>query len=120
MKPHSMLTCSLNAIEAVTPRLRLIGEQPKPAFDDIARGLDTLSTIYLAHVRNNHHFILLIAPTGPDTFVVHDPNYPITTYPYANISDIIMYSVQTKPWANVPNLYPTFKQCDPGCYNIDE
>jgi hypothetical protein len=108
----------LNAIEAVGPTLKLIGELPKPPFSDIAAGLTSGSTIYLAHVRNNHHFVLLIDADGTDAFFVHDPFYPFPSYPYANISDIIMYSVQTKPWVNTPHSYPLFKQCDPVSFPI--
>jgi len=118
---HSLYHCDagdcnnlrLNAIEAVGPTLKLIGELPKPPFGDIVAGLANESTIYLAHVHNNHHFILLLSASGSDSFVVHDPFYPVNTYPYSNISDIIMYSVQSEAWANTPFSYPLYKQCDP-------
>lgn len=118
---HSLYVCAggdcnnlrLNAIEAVGPNLKLIGELPKPSFQEISSGLASEATIYLAHVHNNHHFILLLAADGEDSFIVHDPSYPYTVYPYANITDIIMFSVQTQPWVNTPRQYPLYKQCDP-------
>jgi len=64
------------------------------------------------HVKNHHHFVLLMDALGTDAFTVHDPFYPDASYPYANISDIIMYSIQSEPWVNEPKVYPAFKQCD--------
>lgn len=44
-------------------------------------------------MHNSGHFVLLTGydPTIPNVFWTNDPLYNSTTYPYANISDIIMY-----------------------------
>lgn len=44
-------------------------------------------------MRNNSHFVLLTGFTDDESFTVNDPNYVLASYPYANISDIIMYRV---------------------------
>lgn len=78
--------------------------------------------VFAAHVHDNHHFVLLTGP-GPneDEFEVNDPFYPSTSYPYANISDIITYRVAFNATemasfpgtAVIPYDMPLYKQCDP-------
>lgn len=44
-------------------------------------------------MHNNGHFVLLTGFTDDMSFTVNDPFYASTSYPYSNISDIIMYKV---------------------------
>lgn len=66
--------------------------------------------VYIGHVRNRSHFVLLTAAAGPAAFAVLDPYFNATEYPAAEISDVIEYAVikHTEPVA-----YPRFDQCDP-------
>lgn len=66
-----------------------------------------------AHVHHSGHFVLLTGwDPASDSFKVHDPFYNSTHYPYANISDAIVYRY-TEPLHRpvVPHKYPGFKQC---------
>lgn len=84
-------------------------------------------TIYIAHVHDSGHFVLI---TGwNDTLSalnVNDPFYNSTTYPFDQVSDVIAYSVSppiqyeegqaansVPTSAVVPFEYPLYKQCDP-------
>ena len=84
----------LNAVERLTPRVKLIGELPAPPMKDIVRGLKNGTVSYIAHVAALHHFVLLEAPDGPANFTVRDPFYNSTSYAYSAFSDIIMYSLR--------------------------
>eukprot|EP00042_Codosiga_hollandica_P033425 m.222825 g.222825 ORF g.222825 m.222825 type:complete len:360 (+) comp54184_c0_seq1:109-1188(+) len=106
----------LNAAEAITGYVSLIGELPPPSYSEIAYGLANNNTIYLAHVRNQTHFVLLVG--APDEsagiFTVHDPMNYTSTYTLDEIHDIIMYQVHSTPLTeNIPMEYPLYKQCDP-------
>ena len=98
-------------VRASTPRLELIGEAPKPSFGHMAAGLREGTEAYIAHVRNNHHFVLLSGVRNNTHFDVRDPGFNVTTYAYADISDVISYRVATQPVVPHP-AYPTFNQCD--------
>jgi hypothetical protein len=97
---------NLTAPENFSFNMTLIGEDQKPSYDQIVHNIKSRSVIHVAHVHNNSHFVLLVWPTADATesFYVHDPYYPSTVYPYANISDIISFHV---------DKYPMYKQCDP-------
>lgn len=66
-----------------------------------------------AHVHHSGHFVLLVDwDPASDSFEVHDPFYNSTHYPYANISDVIVYRYTTPVRSPVvPHKYPAFKQC---------
>jgi hypothetical protein len=58
--------------------ITLVGEVPPPSIPSIQQGLLKGSFIYVAHVRNRSHFVLLTGydPAAPDAFTVNDPmNY---------------------------------------------
>jgi hypothetical protein len=63
LQMYQLYTCAagdcnnliLAAPEAISPFVTLIGENPKPAFADIAAGLDTGNVLYLAHVKCDLH-----------------------------------------------------------------
>ena len=56
------------------------------------------------HANRSGLGVLLTWPAASgESFLVHDPFYPVTEYPYANISDIITFHV---------DKYPMYKQCD--------
>ena len=96
---------NLTAPEARSPIMLLIGEDPKGTFESIADELARRTVISVAHVRNNHHFVLLTgANKDTRSFIVNDPANYTNVYPYDNVSDIIRFKV---------NRYPLFKQCDP-------
>ena len=64
----------LNAPALLTPLLSLVGEVPPPPLADMQAGLASGDFIYVSHVHNQSHFVLL---TGWDdslgAFVVNDP-----------------------------------------------
>jgi hypothetical protein len=98
---------NLTAPEQLSTVMTLIGEKEKPPYKEIAEDLALQNIIHVAHVRNKTHFVLLLSalPKSPvQAFRVHDPAYSVTSYPYANISDIIRFKV---------NVYPRYMQCDP-------
>lgn len=53
--------------------LRLVGEVPPPSADAIAVRLEAGTGIFVAHVRDQSHFVLLVERQGGTTFRVHDP-----------------------------------------------
>jgi len=74
--------------------IHTIGEVQKPDAQTIQ---DMLSEdiIVIAHVHQNTHFVLLTGYDQGDleNFYVNDPFYSYTSYPYANITDVIMYKI---------------------------
>jgi hypothetical protein len=102
---------NLTAPERFNRSMTLIGESPKPSFNKIVHDIKSRAVIHVAHVRNNSHFVLLgyTAADGSEGFFVHDPFYPATVYPYANITDIISFHV---------DKYPMYKQCDARWANV--
>ncbi len=117
----------LNAPDQLTARISLKGEMPKPPLAELRSHLDAGDTIYIAHVHNSGHFVLV---TGwNDTLSalnVNDPFYNSTTYPYDQVSDVIAYGVSppiqygegqaasaVPTSAVIPFKYPLYKQCDP-------
>ena len=82
----------------------LISEAPKPAAAQMVLDLAASSTIYIAHVRNKSHFVLLTeaADPGGTAFYVNDPYYNVAKYTYSDISDVIMYRIikHTEPVTN--------------------
>lgn len=112
----------LDAVTRMNASWTLVGElDPPPSVAEIAAGLAGGHTVYLAHVNNRSHFVLLNAYNGNNTFNVSDPNWlehHVTTYDYAGIADVIVYNVSFfgPPPASapvVPHAYPLYKQCDP-------
>jgi len=104
--------------------LTFVSEQEKQSIATIQAGLQKNAAVYLAHVRNNHHFVLLTSWNDSiSQFNVNDPFYNVTSYPYENITDIILYTVGPQPAAPkrsdlpstavIPLYYPLYKQCDP-------
>jgi len=109
----------LDAPERLSKRIKLLGELPKPPIGDLRKGLDRGDIVYIAHVRNNGHFVLLTGyDARSDHMLVNDPGFDVTAYPYANISGIITYQVfpsmprALPSSARIPKQYPLFKQCD--------
>ena len=92
------------------------GNESKPSQSLMQEGLDPKRTaghlVFIAHVRNSSHFVLVTAwDAERGQFAVLDPFYAATHYPYAAMSDVIIYSV-FPPRAHVPKIYPLFKQAD--------
>lgn len=97
----------LSAPTGLDARFTLVGEQPAPPMADIQAGLTRGDTVYIAHVRNRTHFVLLTGfdASSPDSFTVNDPFYSVSSYPYGNISDIIVYHIaQAGATRNTPKL----------------
>jgi hypothetical protein len=93
--------------------LLFVSEAQKPSEDVLTQQLAAGSHIHACHVRHNGHFVLAtgtqVNPTTKELEVlVNDPNYNVTYYPYANISDIIVYALK----AVQPQVYPLYKQCN--------
>ena len=69
--------------------------------------------VFIAHVRNNTHFVLLTSwDSDVDAFRVNDPGFNVTHYSFDDMSDILMYSVFPRFYADVPLPYRLFKQFD--------
>lgn len=93
-----------------------VGEnlQQKPSVEEIQNGLEMNSTIYLAHVRNRTHFVLVTGWNAADSnFFVNDPNHDIPAYNYSDMADLIVYRIHPQNKPVVPTQYPLFSQCDP-------
>jgi len=80
----------LDAVTGLDASVTLIGEQPKPSIARIQAGLVAGDTLFIAHVHNNSHFVLLTGfdASQPDAFTVNDPFYDTTAYPYGNITSV--------------------------------
>jgi len=78
----------------IAPNVTTIGENPKPTPAQIQQMLGE-GYIIIAHVKNNHHFVLLVGyDEGDDSeFYVNDPFFPEVSYPYANMTDCIVYQI---------------------------
>jgi hypothetical protein len=74
----------------------LSSQEPKAPLSELQAGLSSGSAAYLAHVHNNHHFVLLSSwRDDAGAFVVQDPGpHPEPLYYYENITDIITYKVR--------------------------
>lgn len=146
LEAHHGYTCAagdcnnlvLGAPANLTHRVVLVGEKEKPSVEVLRAGLargdatGLPSFLYIAHVHNRGHFVLLTAPDdsspGSTSFRVNDPFYNTTTYDYAQIADIITYAVRPAaagtrpheasaaafpPSAVIPHAAVLYKQCDP-------
>lgn len=88
----------LNAVSRLNSSVQLVGEiTPTPSVSYLQQGLASGQYIFLAHVRNAHHFVLLTGykPGDNNGFLVNDPMLYTNYYPYANISDVIAYKVSS-------------------------
>jgi hypothetical protein len=50
--------------------------------------------IVIAHVQNQHHFVLVTGFQEPNKFLVNDPFYPKTSYTIEEIHDFLFYDIQ--------------------------
>jgi len=90
-----------------------VSEVEKPSEDVLTQQIASGSHIHACHVRHGGHFVLAtgtqINPTTKELeVIVNDPGYNVTVYPYANISDIIIYALKVVQ----PQVYPLYKQCN--------
>jgi len=88
----------LNAVSRLNASWTLGGELPVTQLPLAAleAGLDgSPATVYLAHVRDQGHFVLLTGyiGAGSGNFTVNDPYYNSSTYAYGDIHDVIVYNV---------------------------
>ncbi|KAA0156399.1 hypothetical protein FNF29_01191 [Cafeteria roenbergensis] len=76
-------------------RLQFVSEHDKPELDDMRAAVEKGDTIFVAHVHDSGHFVLVtgVDSDSRDRFEVNDPFYNSTWYPYANISDVIEYRI---------------------------
>jgi hypothetical protein len=110
----------LNAVERLTPYVKFVSEVAPQPIPTIEAGLASGNYLYLAHVSNRHHFVLLTGATYNHTgFWVNDPFYNVSWYPYGDIADILLYQYVGKPVEEIvsgspviPKTYPLYKQCD--------
>jgi hypothetical protein len=110
----------LNAPDSISHgRVRLIGEwggkccggdDARPSLETLQQQINTSSVAFIAHVRNNSHFVLLTSwDQTRQAFAVNDPGFDQTHYPYQEISDILMYSLLPAK-ATIPKVYPLWEQ----------
>jgi hypothetical protein len=98
-------------------QLELVGEVTTLTEEQIVAGLKDGSHIYVAHVRNRSHFVLLTGVSETQAsngkkhvrFVANDPFFKTDSYLFTEIADIITYKV-IKPV--VPKAFPWYSQCD--------
>lgn len=123
LKDHQLYTCAagdcnnlvLNAVEAFTNQLTLVGEGFPQSQSEVVTGLEHTSYLYLAHVRHATHFVLLTGVASNGSFTVHDPYYNQATYSWDDMADMIVYRVVPKKdrsETRFPQDYPLFKQCN--------
>jgi len=72
-----------------------IGENQKPPLDVLHGWLRTGGYVPILHVRNRHHFVLCTGydSSHPSTLYVNDPGYDQESYDYAEVSDILLYTI---------------------------
>jgi hypothetical protein len=147
LQKYHLYTCAANdcnnlilkAPEAISPFLRLVGEINPPPFAEVAQGLDAGNVIYLAHVHNCSHFVLVTGYDATNQRLIvqvrfsegsgvevpwrffncaatsQDPFYAVESYDYAGVADFIAYDV-LPAGANtsvVATAYPLYDQCNP-------
>ena len=77
--------------------IKYVGEIFPPVLSRgyVVRALEA-GLVVLGHVRNKTHFVLLNGEIGGgNAYTVMDPFYNSTTYSYEDISDVIVYSMNT-------------------------
>jgi hypothetical protein len=92
------------------------GDNAKPSLAEIQAALSNTGSdrhlVFIAHVLDSSHFVLLTGwDAAADSFRVNDPGFSTTHYAFADISDILVYSMLPTT-AVVPLAYPLFKQSD--------
>ncbi|EGD82360.1 hypothetical protein PTSG_03025 [Salpingoeca rosetta] len=123
LKDHQLYTCAagdcnnlvLNAVEAFTNHLELISEGFPQTRKEVEAGIASTSYIYLAHVRDGTHFVLLTGVAKDGRFKVNDPGFNQDTYAWTDIVDMIVYRVvppAQRAQQRTPLAYPLFKQCN--------
>jgi len=73
-------------------KMKCYGEPIVPFYNTLVKFfMDGLAI--LAHVRNRHHFVLIIGidKENPQSFITNDPGFNQTSYRYSEIHDVILY-----------------------------
>lgn len=86
----------LDAPNRVAPgHVRFVSEADKPDLATLKRWIDTPMDVSILHVRNRHHFVLATGYSASNLtqIYVNDPNYPVKSYDYTEIADIIRYTM---------------------------
>jgi len=104
---HNCNNLVINAPDRISNAIKTVGEIQKPDLKTLKIWLEQ-DTVVIAHVKSNSHFVLLTQPTDSDLFKANDPFYSDQFYPYANITDVIVYEMKqqkskivlknTPPW----------------------
>jgi len=91
----------LNAPQRLFPKnVVFLSEKQKPSVDEMVQYVRNSNPAIIAHVSNNHHFVLVTGvelPTrGDDTlFYVHDPGQSNNwTRTYGEMTDLITYTIK--------------------------
>lgn len=108
----------LGIIDKLTAnKLQFVSEAEKPSEQELRTAVTKVTSVYIAHVHHNSHFVLLTSwNDSVGQFNVLDPFYPSVTYGYSNISDVIEYRVASPVGASMPRsavvpfTYPLYKQ----------
>jgi len=83
----------LDAPDRISPgHVKSLGEPPVPFLDSLVR-LVKSNFVVIAHVKDQHHFVLVTGFQAPNIFTILDPFYPQTTYQYEEIHDILLYDM---------------------------
>jgi len=81
----------LAAPDRISPmHIKSMGEPLTPNLLALQKLIDD-QFVVVAHVRNQTHFVLVTSYSQPNIFHVLDPNYPVSTYLYSEIHDILLY-----------------------------
>lgn len=75
-------------------RVRSLGEPLVPFYQTLQNWVADPTLVVLAHVQNQHHFVLLTGEVLADgSFSCNDPYYNMSSYPYSDIHDVLLYNM---------------------------
>jgi len=89
-----------------------ISEDEKPSLEVVKSYILNQNPISVAHVRNDTHFVLLVGfdSVNETTFYVNDPYYPVISYDFSEISDIILYNMTQQAPLPPPKSFKKYLQ----------
>jgi hypothetical protein len=86
----------LDAPDRIDPGfIKFLNETQKPDLPTLQSWVTTGNPNAILHVRHNSHFVLLTGyDTASSSLFVNDPFFAVSTYDYADVTDILLYWVQ--------------------------
>eukprot|EP01113_Clastostelium_recurvatum_P047315 TRINITY_DN8418_c0_g1_i1.p1 TRINITY_DN8418_c0_g1~~TRINITY_DN8418_c0_g1_i1.p1 ORF type:complete len:224 (-),score=50.04 TRINITY_DN8418_c0_g1_i1:76-747(-) len=76
--------------------IKFMSEVAPPSAATMRSYVDASNPAMIVHVRNQTHFVLVTGYDTVDTslFYVNDPGFPVNTYHYSDIHNILLYSIE--------------------------